>query len=170
MTRATQQPTTGPPPRPRATSGAVRVLAVGGESGPGPLQSLRQWAADLAVELEWAADLPRATRLLAGGHWDLVLVVLGDRADEELAGWVDARRGAPGGPRLIALADRPSMGLALRAEKLGVLDVLALPLKREALANALARVRSATTEVALPLPPVDAEAKGHYALVGQSPV
>jgi DNA-binding NtrC family response regulator len=130
---------------------------------------LRQWATDLGVELEWAADLPRATRLLAGGHWDLVLAVLGDRSDEELAWWVDALRGAPGGPRLIALADRPSMGLALRAEKLGVLDLLALPLKREALANALARVRSATTEVALPLPPIDPEGQGHYALVGQSP-
>jgi two-component system nitrogen regulation response regulator GlnG len=147
----------------------VRVLAVGGEAGPGPLQSLRQWAAELRVELEWAADLPRATRLLAGGQWDLVLAVLGERSDEELTWWVDALRGAPGGPRLIALADRPSMGLALRAEKLGVLDVLALPLKREALANALARVRSAVTEVAVPLPPVEADAQGHYALVGQSP-
>ena len=171
VTRPTQQPTTGPPstPRPRPVPDAVRVLAVGGESGPGPLQGLRQWAADLGVELEWAADLPRATRLLAGGRWDLVLVVLGDRSDEELTWWVDALRGAAGGPRLIALADRPSMGLALRAEKLGVLDVLALPLKREALANAFGRVRSAATEVALPLPPVDAEAHGQYALVGQSP-
>jgi DNA-binding NtrC family response regulator len=169
MTRPTKQTTTGPLPRPRAPAGAVRVLAVGGESGPGPLQSLRQWAGDLAIELEWAADLPRATRLIAGGHWDLVLAVLGERSDEELAWWVDALRGAPGGPRLIALADLPSMGLALRAEKLGVLDLLALPLKREALASALARVRSAATEVALPLPPVDANAQGHYALVGQSP-
>src|SRR6266566_5141799 len=167
MTRPTQQTINGPA---RPAMEPVRVLAVGGEAGPGPLQSLRQWAADLGVELEWAADLPRATRLLAGGQWDLVLAVLGDRSDEELAWWVDALRGAPGGPRLIALADRPSMGLALRAEKLGVLDVLALPLKREALANALARVRSATTEVAVPLPPVvDTDAHGHYALVGQSP-
>jgi len=166
MTRPTQHPPAGVA---RPATDAVRVLAVGGESGPGPLQSLRQWAADLGVELEWAADLPRATRLLAGGRWDLVLAVLGERSDEELTWWVDALRGAPGGPRLIALADRPSMGMALRAEKLGVLDVLALPLKRDALANALARVRSATTEVALPLPAVDTEAKGHYALVGQSP-
>jgi DNA-binding NtrC family response regulator len=166
MTRPTHEP---PAPPARPPQDAVRVLAVGGEAGPGPLQSLRQWAAELKVELEWAADLPRATRLLAGGHWDLVLAVLGDRSDEELTWWVDALRGAPGGPRLIALADRPSMGLALRAEKLGVLDVLALPLKREALANALVRVRSAVTEVAIPLPPVDAESLGQYALVGQSP-
>jgi len=166
MTRPTQEPPTEPA---RPAQDAVRVLAVGGEAGPGPLQSLRQWAADLKVQLEWAADLPRATRLLAGGRWDLVLAVLGERPDEELTWWVDALRGAPGGPRLIALADRPSMGLALRAEKLGVLDMLALPLKREALANALARVRSAVTEVAVPLPPVEVDAHGHYALVGQSP-
>ena len=166
MTRPTQEPPAGPA---RPSKDAVRVLAVGGEGGPGPLQSLRQWAADLRVELEWAADLPRATRLLAGGQWDLVLAVLGDRSDEELTWWVDALRGARGGPRLIALADRPSMGLALRAEKLGVLDVLALPLKHEALASALARVRSAATEVAVPLPPVGSESAGQYALVGQSP-
>jgi DNA-binding NtrC family response regulator len=147
----------------------VRVLAVGGETSHGPLQSLRPWAADLNVELEWAADLPLATRLLAAGRWDVVLAVLGDRPDEDLTWWMDALRSAPGGPRLIALADRPSMGLALRAEKLGVLDVLALPLKREALTTALARVRSAVTEVALPLPSVGAEAQGQYALVGQSP-
>jgi DNA-binding NtrC family response regulator len=166
MTGPTQEPPAGPS---RPSEEVVRVLAVGGEAGPGPLQSLRAWAAELKVELEWAADLPRATRLLAGGRWDLVLAVLGERSDEELTWWMDALRGAPGGPRLIALADRPSMGLALRAEKLGVLDMLALPLKREALANALARVRSAVTEVAVPLPPVESDAQGHYALVGQSP-
>jgi DNA-binding NtrC family response regulator len=166
VTRPTQEPPAGPA---RPSKDAVRVLAVGGEGGAGPLQSLRQWAADLKVDLEWAADLPRATRLLAGGRWDLVLAVLGARSDEELTWWVDALRGAPGSPRLIALADRPSMGLALRAEKLGVLDVLALPLEREALASTLARVRSAAIEVALPFPPVEAEAQGHYALVGQSP-
>jgi DNA-binding NtrC family response regulator len=171
VTRPTQSTTNGFAPPARAATGGVRVLAVGGESGPGPLQSLRQWAPDLAIDLEWAADLPRATRLLAGGHWDLVLAVLGDRSDEELTWWVDALRAAHGGTRLIALADRPSMGLALRAEKLGVLDVLALPLKREALASTLARVRSAATEVALPLPPPEADydTEGHYALVGQSP-
>ncbi len=164
--RPTQEPPAGAA---RPAKDAVRVLAVGGEAGPGPLQGLRQWAADLAVELEWAADLPRATRLLAGGRWDLVLAVLGERSDEELTWWVDALRGAPGGPRLIALADRPSMGMALRAEKLGVLDVLALPLQREALADALARVRSAAAEVAVPLPSVGSESAGQYALVGQSP-
>ncbi len=166
MTRPVHHPSAGAL---RPTAAAVHVLAVGGEGGPGPLQSLRQWAADLQFDLEWAADLPRATRLLNGGRWDLVLAVLGTRADEDLAWWVDALRGAPGAPRLIALAERPSMGLALRAEKLGILDVLALPLRRESLAAALARVRSAATEGALPLPTAEPDAPDHYALVGQSP-
>jgi DNA-binding NtrC family response regulator len=166
MTRPVHHPSAGAL---RPTAAAVHVLAVGGEGGPGPLQSLRQWAADLKFDLEWAADLPRATRLLTGGHWDLVLAVLGTRADEDLAWWVDALRGAPGAPRLIALAERPSMGLALRAEKLGILDVLALPLRRESLAAALARVRSAATEGGLPLPTAEPGAPDHYALVGQSP-
>jgi len=167
MTRPDQQPSSGSPvPAPR---GAIRVLAVGGESGPSPLQGLRQWAADLQIDLEWAADLPRATRLLSVGRWDLVLAVLGERPDEELSWWVDALRGAPGPPRLVALADRPSMGLALRAEKLGILDVVSLPLRREALAGVLTRVRCAATEVVLPLPPVELDAAGQYALVGRSP-
>jgi len=95
VTRPAQSTTNGlAAPQARPATGGVRVLAVGGESGPGPLQSLRQWATDLGIDLEWAADLPRATRLLAGGRWDLVLAVLGDRSDEELTWWVDALRAA----------------------------------------------------------------------------
>jgi two-component system NtrC family response regulator len=167
VTRPGHAPASGP--QPAAAGGAVRVLAVGNETGPGALQGLRSWAPELRIELEWAADLPRATRLLASGRWDLVLAVLGDRPDEELSWWTDALRGVPGPPRLVALADRPSMGLALRAEKLDVLDVVSLPLRREVVAGLLARVRFAASEVALPLPPVDADAVGQYALVGQSP-
>src|SRR5207244_2338178 len=105
----------------------------------------------------------------AGQRWDVVLAALGERPDEELAWWVDALRAATGGPRLIAAAQTPSMGLALRAEKLGVLDVLALPLRRDDLMRALERLRSAAGEAAIPLPEVEHTAVGPYALVGQSP-
>ncbi|HEY3279126.1 MAG TPA: sigma-54 dependent transcriptional regulator [Gemmatimonadales bacterium] len=159
------QESAGPPP---SGPDALRVLAVGGDGSAAPLQTLRQGVADCGAELEWAPDLPRATRLLAAGPWDVVLAVLGDRPDEELTWWVDALRGASGAPRLIALVDRPSMGLALRAEKLGVLDVLSLPVRRDALAGAIDRVRRAVAEVAIPLPPVEADAVGLYTLVGQS--
>jgi DNA-binding NtrC family response regulator len=61
------------------------------------------------------------------------------------------------------------MGLALRAERLGVLDMLTLPLVREDFLRAVERLRSAATETPLPLPEPHAEVAGPYALVGQSP-
>src|SRR5256886_4802080 len=61
------------------------------------------------------------------------------------------------------------MALALRAEKLGVLDVLALPLRRDDLIRALERLRSAAGETTIPLPVVEHRAGGPNALVGQSP-
>jgi two-component system response regulator AtoC len=59
--------------------------------------------------------------------------------------------------------------LALRGEKLGVLDLLSLPLRRDDLLHALRRVRAAAAEVPVPLPEVQHQAVGPYALVGQSP-
>src|SRR5213594_3188884 len=61
------------------------------------------------------------------------------------------------------------MGLVLRTEKLGVLDLLSLPARREDLLRALERVRAVASEVPLPLPEAEPHAVGPYALVGQSP-
>src|SRR5437016_12082017 len=61
------------------------------------------------------------------------------------------------------------MGLVLRAEKAGLLDVLSLPLRRDELMRALERLRSVASETSVPLPTVEAHAVGPYALVGQSP-
>ena len=108
-------------------------------------------------------------RQLAAKRWDVVLALLGEHADEDLAWWVDALRGASGSPRLVAAAQAPSMGLVLRAEKLGVLDLLSLPLRRDDLLQALRRVRAAAAEVPVALPAVEHHAVGPYALVGQSP-
>jgi two-component system, NtrC family, response regulator AtoC len=154
----------------------LRVLVVaaegGGAAGPGGaglLQGLRQLAADGRIEIDSAPDLPRAVRQLAGGRWDLIVAMLGEHPDDDLAWWVDSLRGVAGSPRLIAAVQTPSMGLVLRAEKAGVLDVLSLPLRRDDLVRALERLRSATTEVAVSLPPTQPHAVGPYALVGQSP-
>src|ERR1051325_1225286 len=149
----------------------LRILVVAGEGAGSAalLQSLRQWADDGRLDVDAAPDLPRAVRLLAGQQWDVVLAALGERPDEELSWWADALRAATGGPRLIAAAQTPSMGLALRAEKLGVLDVLALPLRRGGLVRARERLRSAVGEAAIPLPEVEHHVVGPYALVGQSP-
>src|SRR2546426_5130065 len=121
----------------------LRILVVAGDGGSagGLLQNLRQWADDGRLEVDTAPDLPRAVRQLAGQRWDVVLAVLGERPDDDLAWWVDTLRGASGSPRLIAVAQAPSMGLVLRAEKSGVLDVLALPLRREELVRARSEER-----------------------------
>ena len=150
-----------------AGSRPVRVLAVGGD---GALQqTLRRWATEANAAVEGAPDLPRGARLLAEGRWDVVLALLGDRPEEELSWWADALRGVDGAPRLLAVADGPSMGLVLRAEKLGVLDLLPQPLRREDLLRALERLRSAAAEVPLPLPDVAPHGIEPYVLVGQSP-
>ena len=155
-------PTTSSPPE-----GGLRLLVVG--AGAGPLASLVQWGADDGVQIESAPDLPRAARQLSGGHWDVVFAILGDRPDEELAWWVDTMRGVNGAPRLLAAAERPTMGLVLRAEKLGILDLLSLPLRREEVRRALRGLQSAAVEVPLPLPAAEPQPVGDYALVGQSP-
>jgi len=160
-----------PPPAPsrKGDSSLVRILVVAGEENGGVLQSLRQWTDDAALHVEGAPDLPHAVRKLTAERWDLVVAVLSERADDDLAWWVDALRGASGAPRLIAATDNPSMGLVLRAESLGVLDLLTLPLRKDDFLGALARVRSAAVEVPVPLPSVEHHAVGQYALVGQSP-
>lgn len=144
----------------------ARILVVGGEGAPA--NQLRRWASELDAELEWTPDVPHGVRRLGAERWDAVLAVFAERPDEELAWWADTLRGANGAPRLIAVADRPSMGLALRAERLGVLDLLTLPVRREDFQAAVRRINSAVTESAFPLPVVQPHAVGPYALVGES--
>ena len=149
----------------------LRILVVPGEGtgAAGLLQTLRQWADDGRLEVETVPDLPRAVRQLAASGWDVVLAVLGDHPDDDLTWWVDTLRAATGSPRLIAAAQAPSMGLVLRAEQSGVLEVLSLPLRRDDLMQALGRLRAVATESAIPLPEVEPDVVGQYALVGQSP-
>src|SRR5947208_1279445 len=159
-----------PSATPRKEEGQVlRILAVGAEGGGsgGLLHGIRQWVGEGGVEIEAAPDLPRAVRQLGTGRWHVVVAVLGEHAEDELAWWVDTLRGATAAPRLIAVAAGPSMGLVLRAEKLGGLDVLSLPVRREDFLRALRRARP-VTEAAVTLPVVEPHAVGQYALVGQS--
>jgi len=171
MTRVVPTEPSAAPPAPLHKEGwqQLRILAVGAEGGGsgGLLQSMRQWVGEGGAEIESVPDLPRAVRQLGAGRWHVLVAVLGENADDDLAWWVDALRGATAAPRLIAVAHRPSMGLVLRAEKLGVLDVLSLPMTREDFLRALRRVRP-TSEAAVTLPDVQPHAVGQYALVGQS--
>src|SRR5258708_16426128 len=90
-------------------SGLLRILVVAGEGGSagGLLQNLRQWADDGRLEVDTAPDLPRAVRQLAGQRWDVVLAVLGEHPDDDLAWWVDTLRRAPRNPRLLPVAQAP---------------------------------------------------------------
>ena len=155
------------PLAPTGANGRMRILAVGGEAAPA--SHLRRWAGELEVDFEWSSDIPQAVRLLAEKQWSAVLAVFGERQDEELAWWADTLRVANVTRHLIAVADRPSMGLALRAERLGVSDLLTRPVRREAFQAALRRIAS-ETETGSPLPVVQSHAVGPYGLVGESPV
>ncbi|HKC46429.1 MAG TPA: sigma-54 dependent transcriptional regulator, partial [Gemmatimonadales bacterium] len=155
------------PAQPPASTEKLRVLAVGGEAAPAG--QLRRWAGELEVDFEWSPDVSQAVRQLAERQWNAVLVVFGDRQDEELTWWADTVRVANITHHLIAVADRPSMGLALRAERLGIADLLTRPVRRDAFLAALRRISSGT-ETAAPLPEVQPHTVGPYALVGESPV
>ena len=170
MTTSEQQPIEHAgalPLVPTVSTSRMRILAVGGEAAPA--SHLRRWADELEMDFEWSSDIPQAVRLLAEKQWSAVLAVFGERQDEELTWWADTLRVANVTRHLIAVADRPSMGLALRAERLGVSDLLTRPVRREAFQAALRRIAS-ETETGLPLPAVQPHAVGPYALVGESPV
>jgi DNA-binding NtrC family response regulator len=145
----------------------LRLLLAASEGAVAPLQTIRQWAGDANVACEYAPDLPQAVRHLSAERWDAVVVGLGDRPEEELAWWMDTLRSALGRPSLIALADHPSMGLVLRAEKLGVQELLSLPLHRLEFTRALERLQGAADEVPVPLVPPNGD--GQYELIGRSP-
>jgi DNA-binding NtrC family response regulator len=146
----------------------VRLLLAAADGGATVLQPVRQWAAAANAVCEYVPDLPRAVRSLAAEAWDAVVVVLSvERAEEELAWWMDTLRSGQGHPQLIALVDHPSMGLVLRAERLGVAELLALPLHQHDILRALERLHAAAEEVRVPLLPAGGPA-GQYALVGRS--
>ena len=165
-TPGSELPERAPAPPPASTE-KLRVLAVGGEAAPAG--QLRRWAGELEVDFEWSPDVSQAVRQLAERQWNAVLVVFGDRQDEELTWWADTVRVANITHHLIGVADRPSMGLALRAERLGIADLLTRPVRRDAFQAALRRIASGT-ETAAPLPEVQPHTVGPYALVGESPV
>jgi two-component system response regulator HydG len=149
-----------------ASSGSpLRALIVGADVTLAG--RVRQWMSETGGVLDVAPDLPRALRSLIATPASVVLAVLTDAGDD-VSGWTDALRGLPGRPRFIVLTDRPSIGLVLQGERAGILDVLALPLQREAFESAMRRLGETDGEV-VPLPTVRAHMVGDYALVGESP-
>ncbi|HEX7939022.1 MAG TPA: sigma-54 dependent transcriptional regulator [Gemmatimonadaceae bacterium] len=151
--------------RPPAAGRTLRALIVGADTTLAT--RVRQWLTDSGAQLDVAPDLPRALRALIAAPAQIVFAVIGDGADDVVS-WTDALRGLPGRPRLVVLTARPSIGLVLQGERAGILDVIALPLQREAFDAALRRLGEADGEI-VTLPAVQAHMVGDYALVGESP-
>jgi two-component system response regulator HydG len=155
---------------PTLPSEGLRILAVGApddDSSEAALQDIKRWSDQAGIEAETASDLPRAVRQLSSGHWDLVLLGLGERPLEKLTWWADTLRTIEGAPPLVAMVEWPSMSLVHEAEKLGVRDVLSLPIRHEDFLKICGRLQAAVAETALPLPPADRDTSGRYALIGQ---
>ena len=152
--------------------GGLRILTVGSdgsEQESAALSTVRDWAQAAGIETDHSPDLPRAIRRLALGHWNIVFAALGDRSAEELAWWADVLRRSEAAPLLVALARRPSMGLAVQAQKLGVLDLLTLTIRPEDFARIVESLRAAETEEPIAFPPVENAEAGTHTLVGQHP-
>jgi DNA-binding NtrC family response regulator len=153
-------------------SDGLRILAVGSrgdDAVDAALQEIKRWSLTAGIEAETASDLPSAVRKLSSGRWDLVLIGLGEKPIEELTWWTDALRGAEGAPPVVAMMEWPSMSLVNEAEKLGVRDVLVLPIRHEDFSRICARLQATVEETALPLPPPESEVAGRYSLIGQHP-
>jgi two-component system, NtrC family, response regulator AtoC len=162
----------GPTTTPSRSTGdhrPLRILAVAPEHEPDTFHQLAEWGRESGHTVDVVSDLPRATRRLSNGEWDIVSIVIGEHAVDDLGWWVDALRGLTGAPRLVAFSCHASMGLVLQAEHLGVLDVLALPPRREDVHDLLRRLHLASAEAGVPLPPVDPSGTGSSRLVGRSP-
>jgi two-component system, NtrC family, response regulator AtoC len=164
-------PTSAMPAAAKSSSAAngLRVLAVATEEESGVFDEVRSALQGMVAEFETAPDLPRATRRLASGSWDLVFVVVSQPDPDSFSWWIEALRGVEGSPRLVAFSRRGSLDLILQAERLGLLDVLPLPPSPGEIVKLIARVRAQANDHGVPLPPVDAVTAGPYALVGQSP-
>ena len=147
----------------------LTVGADGSEAESVALALIREWAEAAGVQTDHAPDLPRAIRRLALDGWSVVFAALSDRPAEELAWWADVLRRSEGAPRLVALVQGPSMGLALQAQKLGLLDLISISPRREDFDRVLQSLRGSESEVPIALPRVDAEAIGGHALVGRHP-
>ncbi|MGH7668092.1 MAG: sigma-54 interaction domain-containing protein [Gemmatimonadaceae bacterium] len=164
--------TTATPPASTAGTAphvSLRILAVASEEERENFAWLQTWATECGDVVETAPDLPRAVRRLSAERWDAVAVVMNDQMPDELQWWTEAVRGVEGAPRLVAFSRNPSMRLILKAERLGVVDVLPIPLQRGDVDRLLPRLRSSLADRGIALPTVDVHAVGDTVLVGQSP-
>ena len=145
----------------------LRALGVGDTIAL--FQDLARRAAIGGAVMEWVRPSSAAERLIANGHWDLLLMELGCEPETQLAWWTDVIRASPSRPPLVALTATPSLADALHATRLGVFDVLALPVAEPQLLDLLHRVRAAQHETVMPLSDVRSVSVGTHQMVSESP-
>lgn len=163
-------PFPGMPMQAARATGDLRVLAVsaaGSEASGAALDAIKRWSDLAGIEAHTAADLPEAVKRLASGRWDLVLIGLGEQSIEELTWWTESLGALDHPPPLVGMIEWPSMPLAREAERLGVRDLVSLPIRHEDFLRICARLRAVSDEHVLPLPPTDVAKR--YALIGQHP-
>ena len=129
------------------------------------LHALRQWAAEARGEVVNASDLPQAGVELARAQLQAVFALLGPDPEAELERWMELVRAVPGAPPVIPLMEAPTMELVLRADHLGVADILSFPPHRVAFTRTLDRLHLAAGEVSVALPPSGTDTK--HGLVGR---
>ncbi|UCF42163.1 MAG: sigma-54-dependent Fis family transcriptional regulator, partial [Gemmatimonadota bacterium] len=119
--------------------------------------------------MELAPDMGRAVRCMACASWDLVMPMLEDPADEALRCWTERLAAVPYRPKLLPLASRASIALAMQAAELGVAEMLSVPAERDQFLSALSRLQQAADERPVSLPSPPPVQFGSETLVGQSP-
>ena len=144
---------------------SVRLLVVADRDRVLDVDAMRFWAEEAGASFEDVVDPAAAIERLAARPYHGVVVFLGDRPREELSRWMDLTRRGLGHPRLVALSEHPSMEMVVRAEGLGVLDVLLLPLHRVRFIRVLERLRVGAKSGVRLLPQVTCE--GPHPIIGQ---
>jgi two-component system response regulator HydG len=145
----------------------IRLLCVGNE--PEALRDLARCAEQEGALVARARDEAAALAALGQGGWHAALLVLGPDPEPDLVRWTGMLRRAPHPPRLAAVLPSPSVGFAVRAAELGVVDVLPVPVRRDHLRGLIRSVRVADAERVLPLPEARTLWIGSQRMVAESP-
>jgi len=149
---------------PDRTEHAVRVIAV----GPDPLtfRDFGRYARAEGARFVRAPDPDDALRALRDGAWHILILPVGVEGNGDLDKWAGWLHEISCPPRVIALAQTPT--LALRSVPIPRFEILALPVQREQVSDLLRRVRAVEGERVLPLPEIDPAASADD-LVSRSP-
>jgi DNA-binding NtrC family response regulator len=153
-----------PPMAKSPASRALRVLLVGLE--PAAVHSIQRWL-DGDAELATAADLSAALLRLRVQDWDVVVVMLGADPADDLGWWSKALGNRAVSTRLVALTRAPSIGLVVEATRLGVRDLLSVPLERDDFMRAIGDTHP-QIDTLIPLTTLTDTSSGFTELVGRS--